>query len=163
MRIGIDNNKLMILIIAALLFLFKTLDVNIWKYDMLRSHHSKNYIRNHYTGLGEWIFFSKSIKEIGIILPIVNFLILLSFPWLGWVMYLAVVNKADVSFEIAVSLIVFAGYCLAATAATIHNYTALGIGVKGNSVSYGERILTTIVFTGIICILAYTKSRGVLF
>ena len=129
---------------------------------MLRGHHSKNYIRNHYTGLGEWIFFSKSIKEIGIILPILNFLILLSFPCLG-VIFIMAVKRMDVKFYIAVSLMVFAVYCFVTDYATIKNYTRLGIGAKGNSVSYGERVLTTIVFTGIICILAYTKARGVLF
>lgn len=162
MHIELNDDRVMVIIIAVLLFVFKMLDVNIWKYDMLRGHHSKNYIRNHYTGLGEWIFFSKSIKEIGIILPILNFLILLSFPCLG-VIFIMAVKKMDVKFYIAVSLMVFAVYCFVTDYATIKNYTRLGIGTKGNSVSYGERVLTTIVFTGIICILAYTKARGVLF
>lgn len=162
MHIELNDDRVMVIIIAVLLFVFKMLDVNIWKYDMLRGHHSKNYIRNHYTGLGEWIFFSKSIKEIGIILPILNFLILLSFPCLG-VIFIMTVKRMDVKFYIAVSLMVFAVYCFVTDYATIKNYTRLGIGAKGNSVSYGERVLTTIVFTGIICILAYTKARGVLF
>lgn len=162
MHIELNDDRVMVIIIAVLLFVFKMLDVNIWKYDMLRGHHSKNYIRNHYTGLGEWIFFSKSIKEIGIILPILNFLILLSFPCLG-VIFIMAVKRMDVKFYIAVSLMVFAVYCFVTDYATIKNYTRLGIGAKGNSVSYGERVLTTIVFTGIICILAYTKARGVLF
>lgn len=162
MHIELSDDRVMVIIIAVLLFVFKMLDVNIWKYDMLRGHHSKNYIRNHYTGISEWLFYSKSIKEIGIILPVLNSFILLSFPCLGAIFFMAV-KKMDVKFYIAVSLMVFAVYCIITTFATVKNYTRLGIGTKGNSVSYGERVLTTIVFTGIICILAYTRARGIFF
>ncbi len=156
------NDKLMIAVIMVLLFAFKMLDVNVWKYDMLRSHHSKNYITSNYVGIGEWTVFSKSIREIGIILPILNILIILTFFGMG-VLLLMAVRHIDVKFPLAVSSVVFAFYCVVTVAATIHNYSALGIGAKGNSVSYGERVLTAIVFTGIVCAIAYINSRGVLF
>ena len=146
----------------VLLLAFKALDINGWKYDMLRSHHSKGYITNNYRGIGEWTLFTKSIKEIGIILPIVNFLIIISFFAFGGLLLLAV-KHYDVEFYLAVGSAAFAFLCIVTTVVTFHNYNALGIRVKGNSVSYGERVLTTIVFTVIMCILAYFKSRGVLF
>ncbi len=150
------------LVLMALVAAFKLFDINIWRFDMLRSHHSKSYITTNYVGFGEWMFFTKSIKEIGIILPIVNFLLILCFFGFGGIFLLAV-RHFDVSLYVAVGSIVFAVLCVITTAATVHNYSALGIGLKGNSVNYGERVITAIVFTAIICAIAYFKSRGVLF
>ena len=76
---------------------------------------------------------------------------------------LLAVKHYDVSYYVAVGSVAFAFYCIVTTVVTFHNYSALGIGVKSNSVNYGERILSTVVFTVIMCILAYFKSRGVLF
>ena len=135
-----------LLVLMVLLLAFKALDINGWKYDMLRSHHSKGYITSHYRGFGEWTLFTKSIKEIGIILPM-----------------LLAVKHYDVSYYVAVGSVAFAFYCIVTTVVTFHNYSALGIGLKSNGVNYGERILSTVVFTVIMCILAYFKSRGVLF
>ena len=151
-----------ILVLMALILAFKILDINIWKYDMLRSHHSKNYITSNYVGIGEWAFFTKSIREIGIILPIINILVILSFFGFGGVFLLAL-RHVDVKFFIALGACAFAFFSFVTTAATIHNYSALGIGVKGNSVNYGERVITAVVFTAIICFIAFIKSRGVLF
>lgn len=156
------SDKMTLLVLMVLLLAFKALDINGWKYDMLRSHHSKGYITSHYRGFGEWTLFTKSIKEIGIILPIVNFFIIISFFLYGGLMLLAV-KHYDVSYYVAVGSVAFAFYCIVTTVVTFHNYSALGIGLKSNGVNYGERILSTVVFTVIMCILAYFKSRGVLF
>ena len=153
---------MMILVLMALLVAFKFLDVNGWKYDMLRSQHSKSYITNNYVGFGEWLVFTKSIKEIGILLPIVNGLMLLNFLGFGGIFLLSA-RHIDVSLYLAGCTIFFAALCLITTAATIHNYSALGIGVKSSSASYGERVLSAVAFTAIICFFAYMKSRGVLF
>ncbi len=156
------SDKMTILVLMALLVAFKLFDINIWKYDMLRSHHSKSYITTNYVGFGEWTFFTKSIKEIGVILPIVNFLLILCFFGFGGIFLLSV-RHYDVSLYVPICSIVFAALCVITTLATIHNYSALGIGLKGNSVNYGERVITAIAFTAIICAIAYFKSRGVLF
>ncbi len=158
----IHSDKVFIGFIMLFTLAFKALDLNVWKYDMLRVTHSKNYIRNNYTGAGEWIFFSKSIREIGIVLPIINFFILLMFIAEAGVMYLAM-DHYEVRFYIAVITVVFAVCSFITTFMTIHNYDALGIRVKGNRVNYGERIITAVSFTAIICFLAFVKSRGVFF
>lgn len=151
-----------LVIMMVLLFAFKLFDVNAWKYDMLRTHHSKNYITSNYVGIGEWIFFSKSIKEIGIVLPIVNILAVLTFIAQGGALLLAL-QKYNVKLYIAVIAIVFAFLSIVAMLMTVRNYTALGIEVKGNRVNYGERIITVIAFSAIMCFLAFLLSRGVLF
>ena len=158
----IHSDKVFIGFIILFTLAFKALDLNVWKYDMLRVTHSKNYIRNNYTGAGEWILFSKSIREIGIVLPVINFLILMLFIAEAGVLYL-VMNHQEVRFHLAVITAAFAVCSIITTLMTIHNYDALGISVKGNKVNYGERIITAVSFTAIICFLAFVKSRGVFF
>lgn len=156
------NDKEMCVIFIVLLFAFKMFDVNVWKYDMLRAHHSKNYIQSNYVGLGEWTFFTKSFKEIGIVLPIVNILVILIFIAQAAVLLLAF-RHLDIKQLLAVLSVAFMGCCVVTTGMIIHNYSALGIGFKGNSVNYGERVITAIVFTAIIAFFAYMNCRGVLF
>lgn len=156
------NDKSAIIIFMVLLLAFKALDINIWKYDRLRTHHSKNYIQNHYVGAGEWLFFTKSIKEIGILLPIVNALSFLIFAGYG-VLFLMLSRHMDIKLPLAVCSIAFAASCIVTTLSIIHNYSALGINVKGNSASYGERVITALAFSAIMCFLAFMKARGVLF
>ncbi len=151
-----------VVIMMVLLLAFKGFELNIWKYDMLRTHHSRNYIRSNYIGLGEWAVFSKSFKEIGIILPIVNILTLLTFAAQGVVLYFSL-KHFDVKFYIAVLYLVMAFLSLVTTVMTIHNYSALGIGVKGNRVNYGERVISALAFAAIVCFFAFMNCRGVLF
>lgn len=158
----IANDKSAIIIFMVLLLAFKALDINVWRYDRLRTHHSKNFIQNNYVGVGEWLFFTKSIREIGILLPIVNIVTFLTFAGYG-VLFLMLSQHMDIKLPMAVCSIVFAASCVVTTLAVIHNYSALGINVKGNSASYGERVITALAFSAIMCFLAFMKARGVLF
>lgn len=158
-------NKSSIIIFMVLLLAFKALELNIWKYDRLRTHHSKNYIRSHYVGAGEWLFFTKSIKEVGVLLPVINIVTILLILVYGGLLALSVrhIDIINVRAANAVCSIVFAGCCVITAFATFHNYSALGINVKGNSSSYFERVIAALVFAAIMCFLAFLKARGVLF
>lgn len=144
----------------AFLVGFKFLDVNMWRYDRLRTSHSKSYIRSNYNGFSEQIFFSKSWRENGVMLMLINIVLIICFVAYAVLLGFSLL-RLDVNKPLFVVAALFALCCLVTTFMIYHNYTRLGIGARGNVVSYAERVITSLVFTAFVCGLIYLQYRGV--
>lgn len=144
-------------VIIILLIIFtafgKIVFVDSWVYANLRKHRSKSYIRKHYRGIANHIFYKDFYREIKKVYIIINYLTIFAFAFLTVLLFISFFH-VDISFFVNICLNILIFICILIAVYVDYDMIFNGIDTKGNKISIFLRIIYTIftvaIFTAFV-------------
>ncbi len=146
----------LILLALAIKFLF----IDAMRYNNLRLSHSKTYIKKHWNGFLNRIFYKDYIREFSIICVILNYLTLMIIFVLLVMFFISLFPAVDVTLPIKIVLLIYLALTAISSIYDLFRILFLGIDVKGNKTSKLERCITIFALLAGIILLICNFSKN---
>lgn len=148
-------DSIIILFLVFVTVCLKCLFIDNYCHNILRKRHSKSYIKKHYKGLANKIFYVKYIKEIGVVPVIVNYILLFIFIALIILFFVSLFPKIQISYLIDdIIFIYMILFCLLFIYDSI-KFIVFNKDAKNQKCSIGYRVIYLLVFIVIMyCIIS---------
>lgn len=137
-------DKYIIIFIIFLTVFIKIAYIDNYCYEKLRDKHSKSYIKKTYKGLINKIFYKDFIKEVGLLLSILNFLILLMIAVLTIV--LIVSFFAEIKHLLNSIIVIYFLFAVLYSFILLFNFVIMNKNCKGEKSSTFSRIFIALLF-----------------